>query len=337
MSVGEQKFPVGRAGLFRTWLPSPAEADPTLVLKLASGDVSLSMTPAHAGVAVTAISGDRTTLTLGVSIAGTGRGLIGEMGGQAWLDAGAGAQVPVTIASVDATGLQLTLAAPLPRTVRLPASGGTLEWTLYTASLSAAQMGTLQRNVEWTITWDSQDGADAPTMPGQLSGVLHIVRRVFKTGLTHQQLQQHLPQFTRRPPVGFGSWAAVIEVAHDDLVERVRAAIQEMHGEERWEDDTPGTRFRRAHGYLTVLAALTDQMASGVDVDARDLDKFDAMATNSIKKALKSLWVDTNGDGLAQPGEAKDNSYVSVVAGTFCDPEFDEGGAFDRVSVTDER
>lgn len=318
MMWNEPKAIQGRAYTFTCVPPTRPSDDVTLEVAFDSEAFTATMTPVRAAADIQGLSSDRRTVHIYSNGLGF-KGLMGPDGGQARVVLGAGsAPIPVTLVSIDDTGACVTLAAPLPREVRFPVQGAKLEWATYTAVIPAERLTTTQRNVPWSVRWAARAGDDAPNYEESLDGVLHVVKRPFRTGLTHAGLLALVPALARALPKGQTSWHPQIDLAEGELVGRLRDVLQERYGSV-YEDDVPGGRFTTAHAYLTASLIAGGQVmgARGIE-DARD--DYEAMAAKAINRALKGVWIDLDRDGQVDEGESVGAlGFTGAAGGAFTD------------------
>lgn len=305
----ERKARVGENTLFRWEAPEPVEAAPTFTVRLPSGSVAIAMTSVHASQAVTGVSTDRRVFTApGLTVAGA-RGAQGDWG-KAWLVTDEDGVIPIKVVRVEADALRV--AEPLPRGI---AGNGTVYWATWYATLGAVT-GSAVRSVPWDVVYTAQDGLDLPTSPKRDEGLLHIVRQPFNTGLTTQQLINDFPELGATVNRGMQGYRSAIDLSLAQLVAHVRAILQER---DLYEDDAHGPTLRHAHAYLAA-AVILDR------VDPEQADRLREIAKDDIDVALRSIWVDGDGDGEVDDDEAG----VQLTGGRAADV----GGTFYASSLT---
>lgn len=292
-----REFVCGQSSIFR-WTPpdgwSRAESA-TLALYLASGVTSAAMT-GRAADSLTAISADRRRLTLTWD---TDAPVPDEMvtSWSAWVDDGAGAQLPVRILRLvsdsGASGV-VELAEPLPHTI---GTGGDVYIQTWQRQFSAPAS---PETVRYRVTWaQSLQGGVSRTVVDE--GVCYMVRALFATGLTHQAFLSHSPFLAAELPPGSSSWAPQIQVALDALMVELRKRLPSGVDVSA----VRGGQFLEAHAVCTEMVILRAIHAAGRD-RAPQLEE----ARRRLAEILDALfdagldWVDVDGDGVLDASEA---------------------------------
>jgi len=288
-----RKFAADRAGrFFITFDESPAAA-PDLILSFQDkADVTETLAPFRASVAVTV---DANSESLTVAAAGSADGLVGVDGGQCWLDLGDRGLYPVELLDVR-SATSLILGEQLP--IYLEGATGTLSWSRYYASLTAAQVGSGERNAIWSIAWEANLGSDRPTEYRLEEGRFDVVRRPFTTGLTHRKLIDRSSFLARAIPSRQASWDPQIKDALSQLAAWIRCPIPK----DKTEDDVDGVPFQHVHALITIGIILQGQSIAGYDRDYAQT-MVDAKAAFDQVVSCGFTWVDLDGDGVVDDGE----------------------------------
>lgn len=294
-ALGEVKLRHGVDTLFAWEAPQPISADALdLRVYLSAGTETVALTQIHDDLTVTAISNDRSVLTI-TSAANTD-GIQGRYG-SAWLVTPHDGAFQVNVSRID--GTECRLADVLPRHIAVGAGddAATLVFSTWTATLTAADITpTIERNVLWDVVYEADYGGDTPTRPNQRDmGLLHVVAAMFSTGLTSQMLVRHVRSLGEQVERGSQGYEAVIELALEDLILKIRETLTEQ---DKNEDQIPvGQLLRPAHVSYT-LARI---------VMMNDLELHDAMVAQGdalVARALRQIWVDADSDGMVDEGEA---------------------------------
>lgn len=325
----------GRAQRFYWLAPGLVSGSPSLTVRLPAGDYTAILAPVATARGVTGLSSDGAEVRLSGSVSSVLRGLVGERYGAARLNLGVEGVYAVEVARIE--GGRAQLVAPVPARCSVP-SGSTLEWALYSVEIPAAQLAAVARNVEWSVEWVRQDGADAPEQTEVDSGELHVVRVAFATGLNgHNVLNVHPSLRPIGLPSGFTSWQPLV----DQALERMAPAIEARAAQARAGavlDDLRGSAFQVAHGLYCAAVALENRALAGAySQEAVDvaLERAEALLDQIFRGPV---WIDADGDGQADDGEVQAQAAPSVVGGAFSDDTvFGVNGTLDRFGVGDDR
>jgi hypothetical protein len=250
----------------------------------------------RAADSLTAISADRRRLTLTWD---TDAPVPDEMvtSWSAWVDDGAGAQIPVRILRLvsdsGASGV-VELAEPLPHTID---TGGDVHIQTWQRQFFAPAS---PETVRYRVTWaQSLQGGVSRTVVDE--GVCYMVRALFATGLTHQAFIAHSPFLAAELPPGSSSWAPQIQVALDALMVELRKRLPSGVDVSA----VRGGQFLEAHSVCTEMIILRAIHAAGRD-RAPQLEE----ARRRLAEILDAIfdagldWVDTNSDGVLDASEA---------------------------------
>lgn len=303
------------------WTPSarPVEAaavgdDPATPFVTFGAPISTAkaLTKFGSTLTVTAIGSDRKTLTFDGAV-GDMAGLIGAHGGAAWLDLGNAYQGPVSVLTFTSATTAI-LSEPLP--FYPGTGGGTLEWRVWYADLSALEVGdSTARDVPWSIAWSKNLGADVQPEPAFDRGLLSIVRQPFSTGLTHDDLVCAFPMIGHTVPEFQTSWQPQIDAGLDEMIGRIIPRLKST----QYLDQLDGEQFQVTHGLYTahVITRGLQVATYNIDYDLR------AEARKSLERCLSAVrWADANDDGVVDPGETGTdvNPTPSVIYSTNTDP-----------------
>ena len=291
----ERKARVGVDHTFVWTAPVPGVTSATLTITHPTlGALTPAMTQVAAALTVTAIGTDRRTLTVSALAFD---GIAGNWG-RSFLVVPNDGTFPVDILRWDGTtGI---LAAPLPRDISL-SEAGSLVWAHFYATLPAANAtSAVARSMLWQVTYTGQHGGSLPTEIGQDSGLLHVVRHPFDTGLTHHKMVATYPESAPMLARANSSWDAKIEDAKDELILRIRG---DLAGTGRSEDGVLGSALYRAHQELTASLVFGEK-AANVGASVRGTRKHYERFEHLYDLAMRSSpWVDEDGDGVVDSGE----------------------------------
>lgn len=290
----------------------------TLTISWPWGSQSYELSLIRPSDRVTAVSADRRRLTVAWGselVPGGAPSALSQVPEPAVLVDGARAQMPVTVSRVEDLGegvgtVHLAEALPMP----LTPGAAELHWPTRAATIPAADVGTSRvRQVMWRVDYSpSVDGSIRPLRSEV--GTLAVARMRFDTGLTDAQVATEWPSLGQ-PPAGQAGWERMRLAALTTLESRIiTAGILRDAGI----DDVHGAQLVRLHSLLTVQQILTDRHIGGRD-QGPALQLVAGMIDAEQNSAFGSLaWVDVNGDGLPNAGEANASTYVQATsAGTF--------------------
>ncbi len=283
----ERKHRVGVDGTF-VWsapVPGVAVAPALTITHPTLGALTPAMTQVAAALVVSAISSDRRTLTV-TDLAFDG---IAGNRGRGYLVVPNDGTFPCEIVRWDGTtGI---LADPLPRTISLT-EAATFMWADWNATLPAADVtSAVARSMLWTITYTGQEGTSLPTFAGEDSGLLHVVRVPFNTGLTTHKLYSACPELRARSPRAQSGHEEQIEAAKSELVLRLRS---DLAATGRSEDGVLGAALMPAHMALT-----EHYLTEGAKADTLR-ERYERLYGLALDSAP---WVDEDGDGVVDDGE----------------------------------
>lgn len=295
--------------------------DVTCTVTLPSGaTVTPTVTPYNEdSLTVTAVSGDRRTLTLDAGTASIA-GLVGEEGGAAvWFDSRLG-EIPIRIKErVSATSI--ILADPLPGA----ATTGLMQYTtLYTIFTAASGVTAAVGRMIFVIAYTHDPPGGSLSQTETLSGILHVVRHPFSTGLTTDALVNFAPHVRSQLPVQQGSHQRAIDASERVLWRWIRDDLRGRPAGYRTEDALSGSAFHEVHALLT-LAHLTrgQELAGGRSATpSADLEE---RARTLYEHVMRSVpWMDGDGDSIIDESEedAAAKGPVATVGGLYTSSDF---------------
>lgn len=294
--------------IFQWESPYPLAATPTLAYTLPDGTTraAANMTAVHSSATVTALGGDRRTLTLSASADASGR--IGARSGRAFLVTDEDGLFLVTVDRID--GTTAILADLLPRGLALTESAS-LVWAGYEYTIPAADTAT-RGLIDWTVAYTSDESPnDRPLLA---RNVIEVVRRPFDTGLTHSDLVAKMPQLGDMIPRRQQDLSEQIAAALDELTLYIRDELLES----QTEDDIFNPHiFLEAHRYLS--ASRVYEMTAQLDIAERMSNRGMELFT----RAMRQLTLDTDDDGVIDSDEInlrRAGGKVSDARGTFSLP-----------------
>lgn len=281
-------------------LPHYVEAaDVTCTATLPSGaTVSPTVTSASEDTySVTEVGSDRRTLTIDAGTP-TLAGLVGEDGGTAfWFDAQLG-EIPLRIVERP-TSTQIVLADPVPG----KATSGTITYgTLWVVFTVASGVTSAVQRVPFIISYTYDQPGGLLGLQGSVTGLIHVVKYPFATGLTTDALVTYSPQIRSRMPVQQGSYQRAIDASERVLWRWLRQDLRGREEGKRTEDSVSGSAFHEPHALLTLahieqaneLVGGRQGLAEGLRTRAREI----------YDQIMQSVpFIDTDGDGVPDASE----------------------------------
>ena len=295
---------IGRPAVFKwrpPYLPDPSNgvADPSITIQANGLSQTVQMSAGMTPATIDSIT-DAHRLRSAGFVAANLNGLTSDVGGQFWLNLDSGGQYPVRVSHFDEATNDFVLAAPLPRTVPAAASGQ-LHHNVWSATFNAfggaAIASDVDRSGVWSIDWQTDADLSGNNAPGRFHtdrGLLRVVRSIFNTGLTSDELITFAPGLANTMPGGRDSWQPMIEAV--DVI----GFIEDRLPTDRFADMLLGTAFKTCHSYLT-LAHIVDM---GFAVGVNDSEVLRAQAADACDRALRrAAWIDVDDDGVIDAGE----------------------------------
>lgn len=289
ISALEHKAVLSQNYTFMWFSPEPLKpgTTPTLSVNFKSGAVSPVLASVHSPLDVSAVSEDRRSLTAAAATTASSRGLQGEYGAAHYVTESDG-HYPVNVSHVE-DGL-VRIGSPLPRKAT---DGGVLQWALWTATISASLLAVAERSVPFVIKYTAAYGLDLPDQLNAVTGLLHVVRQPFSTGLNSTALVGMMPYLAALAPATAQGFEGVIAAANLELIGMLRAELAEKG---LTEDNVNGPSLLHAHAYLS--AAMVYEVS-----DALRSAALRERATGLIAVALRAVWIDAEGDGVVDGDE----------------------------------
>lgn len=327
---GEKKAILGLVGLFKWYAPARISTAPTLTVYLSDGTtVSPTLTVIATAITISGGGGDdMRTLTASSSVGTTHRGALGDDDGMAWLvdDGSAGLffpPIPVKIQSI--SGTTITLADPLPR--KMSSLSATLNYACYYAELSNSTVtATAARSLRWVVEYGTRAGSDVPEETQRAEGLLHVVRRPFRVGLSEERLRVLVPALAQMTPRRSDAYAHMMAEAEIAIVRKLRR-------EGLVEDLAAGAEFAQCLAYTTAAMVFDGLLAGGAADAIEKANYYRGLAEAEFKALLENrAWYDTDGDGTVDTGETnvRTGPPLTTVKGLFSgDADFTATEAFD--------
>lgn len=300
LRLRDRKATAGATTRFPWYAPAPLEpgTTPELVFRPPAGPIPRQLERIRDDISVEAIDDDRRTLTASDPIGGSYRGVQGPAG-VAWLVSPTDGAFPVRVVAIanDAQGdrTQVVLATPLPRPVAL-GEGAVLQFALWRATVTVGDVaGEARRSIPWTVSYVARAGDDLDPDPQREEGLLHVVRQIFGTGLTHERLVARRPDLAARVAAGSEGYEVQIADAENHLVQWLR---RDLASRGLYEDDVNGADLERVH-YLLALSMVLERDEPEASAEQRRL------ALLEYGDVVKRIWADANRDGVVDAGEAE--------------------------------
>lgn len=290
---------------------------PRLVVTHATlGDVTVTLSPVHADVAVTAVATGRRQLTASAAVASVA-GLPGPDGEAYLLSAGAGAMQCRVIGVDQADATKVLLASPLTRVPSVSVgSPGTLQFSTFTGTVAggAGQLGETAGDLRYVLHYRERTGADAAAVDRQLEGLLRIESPPWPgTGLDTPRLYDNFPELAVAVPPGQVDWAPQIRAGLRDLQGRLGQCRPDLG---IGEAVIGGDRLCDAHAYFTAaiyyqrqdLERAAELRAYGQELLERECHNLDTLVSGAVVPPAARSYPGV-GIGYATTTEAEDFSW----------------------------
>lgn len=280
-----RKAITGEDYLFEWNAPAPLSGAPTLTVTGGALAFSSAMTQSRANVSVTAIASDRRTLTLSASADSLNRDqakgyLVTD--GDTWFS--------VTINRV--VGTTAILAEALPREINLETSA-TLVFSMYYATVTSAAVTGVNGYYSYSIAYSADEGSQNHSKIEK--GVLKATPKPFDTGLDHDELVATFANLADMIPRRQSDFSTQIKASLEEIGLEIRNALS---ADDLTEDQVFNAEsFKLAHAYCT--AARIYELALQLDIAAA----MRARCEELLGKALESVTLDIDGDGVIDPDE----------------------------------
>lgn len=320
----EVKARVGVAETFRFWPDTQVTGAVTMTVRHPTlGNISPAMTQVLVSGTVSAVASDLRTLTIDPATNPAPDAMAGDDGGAAMLCTTQQGDFPVRV--MQASGSTVVLAHPMPRS--LTASGTViLKWSTWAATLPSGTITSVATRAPFTVAWTARtgNGTDQPDAPQVREGILYVVRSPFNTGCTDADVYAYAPSLGAQIPRSQNSWRPQRDMAERMLVRWLR---RDLRSSDQTEDAVNGGAFTEVHALLAVSVILSGQHAAGADRERQAGNALQA-AKDLYADIMRSIpWVDTDGDGVIDAGEAdvQNGPRASWVGGLFGgrDADFD--------------
>jgi len=272
--------------MFKWTAPHPVTGTVTFNLfNGPSGNLSEDMVQGRTDVTITAIASDRRTLTLSESASS----LVADQQRAFILTAG-DTYFSVTLSRI--VGTTAILAEPLPREIDLSTSA-TLHVPMYYYNVTSANLSSADGYYSYSVVYTADLGSQNQELTEK--GTIKVTLRPFDTGLDHASLLRIFAQLAGMVPRRQADFTPQITSALDELSMHIRSHLL---ADNLTEDEVFNAEsFKLAHAYCT--GALIYEQSAQLDM----ADAFRARCTELLNKALESVALDVDGDGIIDDGE----------------------------------
>ena len=271
--------------LFEWNAPTPITGGVTLKVYATSTPVTVALTQSRTALTVTAIASDRRTLTLSASATALQADQV-----KAFFVTNGDTYFSVAISRiVDTTAI---LAEPLPREVDLSTSGS-LEFAMYYGTVTTAQVTDTPGYYPYTVGYTSNLGSQ--TQGKTEKGIIKVTNRPFDTGLDHDELVRTFANLADMVPRRQSSFEPQIKASLEEIILVIR---NHLRADDITEDEVFNPEsFKLAHAYC----AASRIYEQALQFDAANMMKL--RCEELIDKALATISLDLDGDGLVDSGE----------------------------------
>lgn len=291
------QIPISRSCTFHwspDWLPDTSAGAPAV--KLVAGGASVTVNLESAGTYAITGSADRYSLLCDVN-PDLLSGLVGDIGGEWFLDSAGFGQFPVKVAHYDLTRSAFILSEPLPHHMS-DSADGTLIHNHWSANIPAGALGNeIDRAGYFEIEWATDFDLSGDNIPGETRterGRLRLVRHPFETGLNSAGLKTLVPQLAATEPPGSNGWQPLVDLI--DIMGEVESRLPAGS----FADQTLGEQWRRAHALLA--AAHIAEVGYAPNVEPERLRE---MADAELDRQTRRVhWFDKDSDNAVDAGEA---------------------------------
>lgn len=283
--------------MFQWTAPRPTTGAVTLQVFGASAPISVALTQSRSDSSITAIASDRRTLTLSASA-----DALQADQQRAFVITTGDTYFNVTLSRI--VGTTAILAEPLPREIDLT-TAATLHVPMYYTTLTAAQLTNTDGYYSYSVSYTADLGDQNRELTEK--GVIKVTLRPFDTGLDHDALVSTFAQLADMVPRRQSDFSPQVSASLDEIAMMIRS---NMLADGLTEDEVfNATSFQLAHAYCA--AALIYEQSAQLDM----AEAMRARCTELLNRALESVAIDADGDGVIDEGE----SNISQVGGSATD------------------
>ncbi len=291
------QIPTTRACTFHwspDWLPDTSGGAPAL--KLVANGVTTSIDFESSGSYAITGALDRYSLDCVVD-PDVLSGLVGDIGGDWFLDSTGFGQFPVKVAHYDLARGCFVLAEPIPHHMADNADG-TLIHNNWTAAIPAGAVGVdIDRTGYYEIEWATDFDMNGNNLAGETRterGRIRVVKHPFETGLSSSDLKTLIPQLEATRPPNSDGWQGLI-----GLID-IMGAVETRLPAGSFADQTLGEQWRRAHALLA--AAHIAEIGYAPNVEPERLR--DMAEAELDRQSRRVHWFDKDSDSAVDAGEA---------------------------------
>ena len=283
--------------MFQWTAPRPTTGAVTLQVFGASAPISVALTQSRSDSSITAIASDRRTLTLSASA-----DALQADQQRAFVITTGDTYFNVTLSRI--VGTTAILAEPLPREIDLT-TAATLHVPMYYTTLTAAQLTNTDGYYSYSVSYTADLGDQNRELTEK--GVIKVTLRPFDTGLDHDALVSTFAQLADMVPRRQSDFSPQVSASLDEIAMMIRS---NMLADGLTKDEVfNATSFQLAHAYCA--AALIYEQSAQLDM----AEAMRARCTELLNRALESVAIDADGDGVIDEGE----SNISQVGGSATD------------------
>ena len=290
--------------------PMPLAQAPVLHVKSEALDTSITLTAERASLTITGVSNDRRTLTISASTTP-----LKPLQKSAFLVTSADSYFPISINRI--VGTTLILGDALPKEFDTTSASSVQFAAWHTILSSAANYTTTSAILSLSVDYIGVfDDNQAPRLHKEL---LKVCPRPFNTGLTHHVVLEQFPNFADTVARRQNDVEPQIEGGENDLLLIIRDLLasrdlteDEIHNPEQ---------LRQAHLYFT--GARLYEILGNFDL----AEKMRTRAIELADLAMKSIAIDSDGDGIVDAGEEEERlkgALRSDIRGNFANREVPE-------------
>ena len=271
--------------LFEWNAPSPTTGAVSLRVYATASPVTVALTQSRTDLTVTAVASDRRTLTLSASATALQADQV-----KAFFVTNGDTYFAVAVTRiVDTTAI---LAEPLPREIDLSTSAS-LHFPMYYGTVTTAQVTDTPGYYPYTVTYTEDLGSQNQDRLDK--GLIKVTNRPFNTGLDHDDLVGTFANLADMVPRRQSSFASQIKASLEEIILTIR---NHLTADDITEDEVFNPEsFKLAHAYCAA-ARIYEQ---ALQFDAANMMR--ARCEELMNKALSTISLDLDGDGLVDSGE----------------------------------